>query len=865
MESYGTLSSNADIQGIEHLILEFVIQLPGPVTPEKLTRFDQSIYIPWRQFAQTDYFDFIQMIVGKFDKVWPVDVHKNLRDLFSIDQCADYLMSAIDVLTASEHKSKMPILGKILEHIALHDTLLFAAFVDLSFGHVIPEKANNFIQQLTSLPNRIANEMKSNMPDVFVPEKFCNILMINMLKAIHFMAHVNYNEKASTFGTAFAAQLFSKVIVDFNFNRSSEALKNTINVLLCWSNEDTYMLFINEMILALNRNAIDVLSVMLMHNDHDIYPLLQSAVFANENWKYCLLTKMPLLNYYTSQTVVIRLICYLAQVKEAETMLIDLLLELLDVWSSKNVILKTSTDQQIYVTKLIVLCVHELDRKSAISSDLRQKATRKLYKGVSYHIESQTATVRCIGMITSEIVLGIFQSKEMNDENKLKFDYAAFCLDDTILIESLKYIGKTEDAVRNAADINVDYVIENMTAQMTGKPLADTDSKSVAIASTGIPSNLEYFSVHQNLVKMPTKKAAEELDSDDDLEPYDMSNDVPSVSDDCPKYLLDLKVQLLETEDSDVFAKCLESSQALIEEQLPNNDIKLGLDLLRILISLDQKFYMENFEQYRLSACISICCVYPKESAEYLCQQFHAKVATYSISTKVLMLDILSEACKMLSKIQLETQQRPQSKPPTTMAGKLVNLNDEQMELKVAAANVIRKRIEAKTRRFATKTPNPFVSAQNNRFADVAGYFFYPLLHGFGERQLSMNVNRTLGHDVDNILLVNLLNTISTIMLAAKNCAVAIKFAQEIFRLTVVLRFSAEPKIRAATTQMIAVVFLAVPKEVLSSVLFEEICEIKTWLEACVNPNIIRGGEKNADCREIARHALALCYDCFSE
>lgn len=859
MEAYGKLSSNADIQGIERLILEFVNQLPGPVTPEKLTRFDQSVYIQWKHFAQTEYFEFIQIIVGKFDRVWPIDVHKNLYDLFAIDECCDFVMSAIDVLTASEHKKKMPILCKILEKIVLDDTLLFAAFVDLSFGHVTHEKATDFFQQLTSLPNRIANEMKSNMPDVFVPETFCNILMINMLKAIHFMAHVNHNNKASTFGTVSMAQLFSKVIVDFNVNRSSDALKNAINILMCWSNEEKFMVFINEMILALNRHAINVLSVMLVHDAYTIYPLLQSAILTNEHWKYCLLTKIPLLNYYTSQTVAINLISYLAHVEDATTMLIDLLMELLDVWSSKTVILKTSIDQQIYVTKLIVLCVHELDKKSAISSDLREKIKRKLFNGVGYHMESQTATLRCIGMITAETVLAIVLSKEMEDMEKLKFDYAAFSQDDTSLIECLKAIGKCIDAVRSSIDINVDSIVENMTAQINSKKNNKTASKSVAVASRSVLSNLEYFTVHQNLIKMSNKKSTEELDSDDDLEPYDMSNDVPAG----PKYLLDLKDQLLETEDSDVFAICLEASQLLIEEQLPNNDIKLGLDLLRILISLERRFYMENFGQYRLSACIAICCVYPKESAEYLCQQIHSKAATYSISTKVLMLDILSEACKALSKIQLATQQRPQSQATTAIGLKLVNLNGEETEMKVAAANIIRQRVEAKTRRFATKSPNPFARAQKNRFSDVAGYFFYPLLHGFGKRQLSMNVNRTLDHDVDNVLLVNLLNTISTVMLAAKNCAIAIKFAQEIFRLTAVLRFSAEPKIRAATTQMIAVVFLAVPKDLLASVLFDDICEIKTWLEACVDTNIIRSGERNADCREIARHALALCYDCF--
>lgn len=876
LEMIDKISSNADVQHIETIISEFVNQLPGPITPEKLFRYDQTIYIDWRKFAQTTYMDFIQIIIGKFDQNWPSnDASINFIDLFLIDTCADFIFSTMSAMTSIEHKTKMPIFCNIFEKIMKSDTMLFAAIVDSSYynsNNTNDRLQYDFIQQLTSLPNRIANEMKTKMPHIFVPEHFCNIVMVHILKAIYFMANVNGSENAKIFDTKFLSQLFGKIIIDYNCNRTSKALQNSINILVHWTqNEKTNMtLFINEILLNLNRQAIDVISIILLNGSHDIYSMLQSAIVDDKNWQYCLLTKIPLLNYYASECVPVNLVRYLTSVKNDDKFVINLLMELLDIWSNKICIVKSTIEQQIYITKIIILIVHAM--VTHFSNDIKERIKQKLYTGIQYHIESQTSTIRCIGMITTEILLNVIETKEISDENKLKFDYTSFKGYDAVVLKSLNELEQriNEPLQCNCMDSNliIDEMIEQYTANSN---VVEKTNKPITVVNKSVASNIEYYGIHHNLTKMSEKKLIKELDSDDDddLEPYDMSNDITTAAIDSPKYLLDLKAQILETEDGDIFAKCLEISQQLIEEQLPNNDIKLGLELLRIFLSLEQKFYTENFNFLRMSACVAICCVYPKESAEYLCKQFHTKIGEYSISTKVLMLDILSESCKVLSKITVNKEQSMKIPSATSRSSKqcvqkLLNISDvANEERKKLAANVIRQRIEAKTRRFATKTLNPFKFAQKNKFSDVAGYFFYPLLHGFGERQLNLTVNKTLPHDIDNVLLINLLNTISTIMLAAENCIIAVKFAEEIFRLTTLLRFSAEPKIRAATTQMIATVFMAVSKEILLNVLFNEIFEIKNWLEMCVDSNIIHG-ERNENCREIARYTLALCYDCLN-
>ena len=44
---------------------------------------------------------------------------------------------------------------------------------------------------------------------------------------------------------------------------------------------------------------------------------------------------------------------------------------------------------------------------------------------------------------------------------------------------------------------------------------------------------------------------------------------------------------------------------------------------------------------------------------------------------------------------------------------------------------IVQKRIDSKTRRFAKGRTNPEPKAVPNRFSSVAGYFFYPLLKNY--------------------------------------------------------------------------------------------------------------------------------------
>lgn len=858
LQSIGKILSQKDLEQMLKITKEMLYNLPGPVTPECLRRQDQSIYMDWRLLARNQYSVLCDTLIELIDRNWSDHGDNNL---FLIDANSEFIISAFSALTSNKCSGKMSQISEILMEMITSETILFASFVDLSFIQTpsiqetnhLEQQSQDYIQLLVSMPNKIANQMQRKTNEIFSPEIYSNILLINVLKAIYFVIQTNAAEPEPIYETKFLSKLLSRIIIDFNFNKSSVAISDCTSVLIAWSAADNFRRSIQKIIQNLNRSSIEIFIHFLFEHKHSkISNTLGMAVQNSNDWNYCLLTKVPLLSIFNGDTVPLNLIQYLLDVsiENPDNIIDNLLLELLDVWSNKTCMQRTSFEQHLYVTKLMILLaaagkLFTAHRGTDIINDLKQK----LLKGVAIHIECQGSLLRCVGMITAEILLDMFETNKTIEP--LKFDYAGYSTEDIAYTETLKKLPEllyTFQMFVNHQD--PDSVINDMYNRHS-KEILPIKNKELRVVPIVVNKQTEQ-----------PDDDDESLDSDDDLEPYDMSNDVPETMKKAPLYLLDLKETLGERQDPDVFIKSLESCEQLLLQQLPDNDVKLGIDILNILITLEQHFAMDTFEMYRLAGCVAACTIYPKECAEWLCIQFHRKTGTYSIATKILILEVLSESAKRLSQISESSVQQQITTEIIQAPNKLVSLNET--DNRKLAEKIIRSRVEQKTRRFATKTQHPFKNARINKFSDVAGSFFFPLLFGFGEKQLTLRANQSLEFDVDNVLLINFLNTLSTVTLAAQNCPIVRKFAKEIVQLSLVLRYNTEPKIRLAILQLIATALIAVPKKCLVDDLFNDICEIRVWLEMCCQPNVVVRGETNEECRNLARNVLYLCIDILS-
>lgn len=878
MQSIDKLRSVRDVARANEIIAEMILHLPGPVTPEQLCRIDSDANVNWNQVARNEYAHILCDLIRLFDSEWPVNIknndpnqwtiNQNVFNIFSIDFSFDFVHVSLLNIFGKSNASKLSTLIKIFESCIRNEKWLVAAFIDVCFVEnsskmSLSNGQDQFVQLLLAAPNRIANHLKGKHSTIFDPEPFSNVLLLALIQACSFIVTINQKtDKRKLFCSKFLGQLLGRIAVDFHCNRTSKILPTAFQVLSFLMDEcDAFRAIVHEMIMNLPRTSLNI-SIWYILNMNNPNEFLCDAVNESSDWNFLLKTKLPLQSNSLDDKRMKNLVKYLSTKLSTEECG-DMLQDVLKAWSSKISISMNSIEQQFHLSKFIVLAiaVFKLERTNELSTIV--------HNGIRNHMKELDEMIRAIGMITTEIVLNKLNPSE-NEESKLKFDYDGFTDDSKNMISDIRamYEQANESAPKNGDDIDVAisklYAVYNQNESRIELKVFASTTNIVENASIEIGS---LSASTKRADTIPTKVSSDIesdiLDSDDDddnLQVYDMSNDRPLIEEKRPRYLNDLRDTLLETDDPDIFEQCMICSTELINEKLPNDITKIGLKLLQMFIDLERRFYMENFEMLRNSACVAICCIEPKVCAAYLCKEFHAEIGRFTIARKVLLLDILAETAKTLSMLNIKKDETIQEAPvPAKRMRKLIDESDDHEKRLNEIAQI--DRIAQKTRHFAHQTANIFKSAKRNRFAEVAGDFLFPLLYGFGKEQLTLyGIKNTLKDDTDNILLMTFLNAVSTITLASQNCPIITKIIPEVFQLALILRFHTEPKIRLAVLQMIASILIAAPKYLLQTHFLNYVQETHQWLQECLSYNIVKN-EKNLECRELANNVMALCID----
>lgn len=878
IQSIDKLRSVRDVARANEIIAEMVLHLPGPVTPEQLCRIDSDANVNWNQVARNEYAKILCELIRLFDSEWPVNINnddpnqwtinQNVFNLFSIDFSFDFVHVSLVHIFAKSNASKLSTLIKIFESCIRNEKWLVAAFIDVCFvQHSSRMPAQNdqdrFIQLLLAAPNRIANHLKGKHSTIFDSEPFCNVLLLALIQACSFIATINQKtDERKLFCSKFLGQLLGRIAVDFHCNRTSKVLPTAFQVLSLLMDEcDTLKTIVHEMIMNLPRTSLNI-SIWYILNMDNPNDFLCDAVNESSDWNFLLKTKIPLQSNTLDDKRLKNLVKYLStklSAKECD----DMLQDVLKAWSSK--ISMNSIEQQFYLSKFIVLAI------AVFKLERTNEHNAIVYNGIQNHMKGLDQTILAIGLITTEIVLHKLRPSE-NDEFKLNFDYDGFTDESKMIVSEIRamYEHAEESPPKNGVDIDVAisklYTLYNQNeSRIESKVFAST---TTIIENTSIESGALLASTKRAdeiVTNAWSEIESDILDSDDDddnLQAYDTSNDRPLIEEKRPRYLNDLRDTLLETDDPDIFEQCMICSTALINEKLPNDITNIGLRLLQTFIDLEERFYMENFEILRNSACVAICCIEPKVCAAYLCKECHAEIGHSTIARKVLLLEMLAETAKALSMLNIKKDESNEEAPvPTKRMRKLIDESDNHEKRLDEIKRTISDRLAQKTRHFAHPTANIFKNAKRNRFADVAGDFLFPLLYGFGKEQLTLyGIKNTLKYDTDNILLQTFLITVSTITLASQNCPIITKIIPEVFQLALLLRFHTEPKIRMAVLQMIASILIAAPKYLLQTHFLNYVQEIHQWLQECLSYNIVKN-EKNIECREWAHNVMALCVE----
>ncbi|XP_029678859.1 telomere length regulation protein TEL2 homolog isoform X2 [Formica exsecta] len=901
-----SIKSSVDLERIRSSILNYTRFLPGPVTTQKYSGLDSNAKVDTVLYGRI-----LEEIIDKFDRDWPLIKDKNgldplIEKLIIVDGATVFMLSEslralTTTLNETKDESKIRVVSILLENLLKSDAI-FSGIVDACRYEVqsymqeeeLDQAWLNTTQILVSLPNRVSNKLQFNTPKSYTPQVYVNTLCFHISRAISFI-NAGLCKCSIEPRTVVLSSLISKIVISLkpiNFICFVDILEEW-----CFENKKNERHLVESIFRELNSAAIEYIAVLFLKRCDP--KLGMRSVFGNllmeQNWRYILTTKIPLMRYYENENLIVNLISYLSCFLNENNILPELLIKLLEMWSDGSILNHASAEQHEYITKLIILSVKTC--KDHLKQTERDQYQKLLLSGVSVHLECTNISLRAMGMMTAEICINFLSTTD--DMPKLKFEYDNMPTKVLKLLESLKNLNASTVDAKERYGRSDELITENIIFDSLSSRkiyelgvecdiLPDLEKKLPNGEIEDSPCSLKNDSSIKDNSTSKNKKEQQmgqdcentsDLDSDDDLVPYDMNDDKPSKKV-RPMYLRDVRDNLTDERtisDPDIFSESLSVCEELILTQLPNDDVSFAIELLQLLVTLKQHCYFENFELVIFKSCVAIVTVYPKESAEFLCKEFYEDVGKYSLNQRLLFLDILAESAKQLSKIHVDNTNNDEV--DTAIKEKRIPSRislfmdteerkrqqvwyEEDIDIDLEASKeqsidwqeIVDKRIASRTRRFAHNSLSKAPKVYINHFGNVVSSFFYPLLHGFGHYDTYKLKGLRIYTDQENILLLRFLKTLSAIMLAAQNCPLAPKMGKEILELTWTVRNHEEATVRLVVTENIGSVLIAVPKDAIVDELSEPLMEIREWL--ILSQNVIYG-EHDANCRALNAKVLS--------
>ncbi|NXM67051.1 TELO2 protein, partial [Serilophus lunatus] len=534
--------------------------------------------------------------------------------------------------------------------------------------------------------------------------------------------------------------------------------------------------------------------------------LLGNLVVKNKKAQFVVTQKVLLLQYGHTTEVLQNLLGYLSLDSPRRALLLRVLQELLETWSSSSAVKHSPPEQQLYISKAILICLSHLKEPEVQSC--RQELLTGMMEGVKCHLDSSLPQLRRLGMVVAESI-----SSKINTEGPvLKFEYEED--DETRELKSLLVqtpplcvVPSTPDDKSEKTDAALPLVPESNKKSQTAAPV------------------------------MPDEESDAELDSDDDLIPYDMSED-KELKIKAPVYIRDCIEVLTGSEDVDKWEATVKALESLVRRN-PAATREVSVELAKILLHLEEKTCIEGFVELRQRAQVAVLTVDPIPVSKYLTSQFYS--LNYSLRQRMDILDVLVLAARELScpKFHGKTKHSDAQKPRI----QLLPGNDSSKDWR----RIIDERIKSKTRRFAMGQCHMEEASSPNEFNSVAGYFFFPLIQHFDRPLTTFDL---LGED--HLVLGRLVHTLAVLMYLAVNTVAVTAMGKALLEFVWALRFHTDSYVRQGLLSCISSLLLSVPAELLLADMTEELLETQSWLGDVVEK------DPDGDCRKLALQNLLL-------
>nr|XP_030140599.1 telomere length regulation protein TEL2 homolog isoform X1 [Taeniopygia guttata] len=648
------------------------------------------------------------------------------------------------------------------------------------------ELQGGLLNKIVCLPEHVSNKLQGKNPAVFFPQNYFPLLghaVLQVLEKISDSLRGGLDCSISFVSHVLGKVCFhgwQKEILGVLVPRLTDLTKSDcIWQRICWQ--------LVECVPDRWMEAVVLGFVQLAPGANVLSRLLGNLVVKNKKAQFVVAQKMLLLQYGHTTAVLQNLLGYLSLDSIRRTLLLRVLQELLETWSSSSAVKHSPAEQQLYISKAILICLSHLKEPEIASC--RQELLTSMMEGVKCHLESSLPPLRRLGMVVAESI-----SLNINTEGPvLKFEY------------------EEDDETRELKSLLVQtpslYVVPSL-------PDDDKSEKAGAALPVVPESNEKSYTATP---VMPDEESDAELDSDDDFIPYDMSED-KELKIKAPMYIRDC-IEVLtgsRSEDVDKWEATVKALESLVRRN-PAATREVSVELAKILLHLEEKTCIEGFVELRQRAQVAVLTTDPIPVAKYLTSQFYS--LNYSLRQRMDILDVLVLAAQELScpKFHGKTKHSGVQKPRIQL---LPGSNSSK-----GWRRIVDERIKSKTRRFDTGQSRVELASCPNEFNSVAGYFFFPLIQHFDRPLTTFDLLAE-----DHLVLGRLVHTLAVLMYLAVNTVAVTAMGKALLEFVWALRFHTDSYVRQGLLSCISSLLLSVPTERILADMTEELLETQSWL-----------------------------------
>uniref|UniRef100_A0A3Q2YL92 Telomere length regulation protein TEL2 homolog n=1 Tax=Hippocampus comes TaxID=109280 RepID=A0A3Q2YL92_HIPCM len=649
-----------------------------------------------------------------------------------------------------------------------------------------PQLRGALLARIVALPDLTANKLQHNNKLAFLPQQYYPLLAKEMLTALDRTCRAL--KDGTSCSLTFVAQTLGKLCAQghgglllavMTPKLSGCTRTDMVWQRVCWKLlENVPQRWMESVLVGL---------VQAVHGPGALGRIMGNLVLKNKTAQFVITHKLLLLQYkYETRTLRV-VLDYLAADKDRRPLLIQVLRCLCQAWANPSAVKHTPLEQQLYVSKALLLAVGLLE--DAELQELRSELLQCMLGGMQSHLDSNVLRIRHMGMVVGECL-----SSRMNiNGTKLKF----------------------EVSVELRRGQKVFQGIKSNCCNPENPPVCNGSS----------PNEREMAS--------SKTEPGSDLDSDDEFTPYDMSEDQELNKASPPRYLRDCLENLILSEDPERVELSLRVAEGLVRKNVFATK-EISVQLSKVLLHMEDKYSINGFRGLRQAAMVALVVSDSIPVTEFLNTEFYS--LNYSLRQRLDILEV-QKSCQSQTR-ETQIQASPQTKRRTRQTTLLPGSR--------LLRSAFGQRPSASVRYFK---PHQKVSplATVNRYAPVAGYFFFPLLRNYDKPQVTFDL---LGSD--HLVLGRLIHTLGIFMHLAVNAPVATQMGRALLDFVWAVRYHTDQMVRRSVLFAVCSVFMSMPSPNLLVDLADQIFETRSWLTD------VAGDDVDADCRSLAMQSLML-------